>query len=126
MKTNVGKIFLKLVKRYFPKENPLHKISNKNTLKVSYNCMGNIASVLSAQNGNILYSKKGEFCCNCRSRTVCPFDNKVPAGNYMFKVNNRNLRTRCEICSKITIKTPEQGVVLVSLLLTLNMFHTLF
>ena len=22
-----------------------------------------------------------------------------PAGNYMFKVNNRNIRTRCEICS---------------------------
>ena len=28
-----------------------------------------------------------------------------PAGNYMFKVNNR---TRCEICSKLTIKTPEE------------------
>ena len=28
----------------------------------------------------------------------------VPAGNYMFKVNNRNTRTRCEICSKLTIK----------------------
>ena len=22
----------------------------------------------------------------------------APAGNYMFKVNNRNTRTRCEIC----------------------------
>ena len=31
-----------------------------------------------------------------------------PAGNYMFKVNNRNTRTRCEICSKFTIKTPER------------------
>ena len=27
-----------------------------------------------------------------------------PAGNYMFKVNNRNTRIRCEICSKFTIK----------------------
>ena len=25
----------------------------------------------------------------------------------MFKVNNRNNRIRCEICSKLTIKTPE-------------------
>ena len=32
-----------------------------------------------------------------------------PAGNYMFKVNNRNTRTKCEICSKLTIKTPERG-----------------
>ena len=31
-----------------------------------------------------------------------------PAGNYMFKVNNRNTRTRCEICLKLIIKTPEQ------------------
>ena len=31
-----------------------------------------------------------------------------PAGNYMFKVNNRNTRTRCEICSKLTTETPER------------------
>ena len=30
------------------------------------------------------------------------------AGNYMFKINNRNTRTRCKICSKLTIKTPER------------------
>ena len=24
----------------------------------------------------------------------------------MFKVNNRNVRTKCEICSQLTIKTP--------------------
>ena len=33
---------------------------------------------------------------------------QYPAGNYMFKVNNRNTRTRCEICSKLTIKIPER------------------
>ena len=26
-----------------------------------------------------------------------------PAGNYMFKVNYRNTRTRCELYSKLTI-----------------------
>ena len=26
----------------------------------------------------------------------------------MFKVNNRNTRARCGICSKLTIKTPER------------------
>ena len=39
---------------------------------------------------------------------------------YLLKVNNRNTRTRCEIFSKLTIN----GVILVSLLLTLNIFHT--
>ena len=46
-----------------------------------------------------------------------------PTGNYIFKVNNRNSTTRCEICSKLTIKA---GVDLISLLITLNIFHTLF
>ena len=31
-----------------------------------------------------------------------------PAGIYMLKFNNRNIRTRCEICSNLTIKTPER------------------
>ena len=35
--------------------------------------------------------------------------NLFPAGNYMFKVNNRNTRTRCEICSKLTIKDQDNA-----------------
>ena len=31
----------------------------------------------------------------------------------------------CEICLKLTIKTSERDAILVSLLLTLNRFHTL-
>ena len=31
-----------------------------------------------------------------------------PVGIYMFKVNKGNTRIRCEICSKLTIKTPER------------------
>ena len=50
---------------------------------------------------------------------------KYQAGNYIFRINNRNTRTRCEICSNLTIKTPERHH-LVSLLLTLNIFRTFF
>ena len=32
----------------------------------------------------------------------------TPANIYLFKVNNRNTGKRCEICSKLTIKTPER------------------
>ena len=32
----------------------------------------------------------------------------VPASIYLLKVNNRNTRTRCEICSKLTIKLSER------------------
>ena len=33
---------------------------------------------------------------------------KGPAGFYLFKANNGNNRTVCEICSKLTKKTPER------------------
>ena len=29
------------------------------------------------------------------------------ANVYLFKINNRNIENRCEICSKLTIKTPD-------------------
>ena len=32
-----------------------------------------------------------------------------PGRNYMSKVNNTDTRTRCEICSKLTIKTLERS-----------------
>ena len=35
---------------------------------------------------------------------TCPF----PANNYLFNVNNRNNRKKCEICSKLTMKTPDR------------------
>ena len=34
---------------------------------------------------------------------------KIPAGNYMFKVNNRNTRTRCELFYKLTIKAAKRS-----------------
>ena len=33
--------------------------------------------------------------------------NTIPAIIYLSKVNNGNTRERCEICSQLTIKTPE-------------------
>ena len=90
VKTNVGKIFLRLAKRHFPKENPLHKIFNKSSLKFSYSCMGNVASVLSAHNRNILYPKKSEFGCNCRSKTDCPLNNKCLTPKIVYQTDVQN------------------------------------
>ena len=44
----------------------------------------------------------------------------------MFKVNNRNTRLRCEICSKLTIKTPERCQWLHSGVLIVNFGHIFF
>ena len=47
VKTNIGKTFLQLLSKHFPKEHEMHKIFNKNTVKISYSCMNNISSILS-------------------------------------------------------------------------------
>ena len=49
-----------------------------------------------------------------RHKIICAQHKKdyissFPANTYLFKVNNRNTRKRCEICSKLTIKISEQG-----------------
>ena len=37
-----------------------------------------------------------------------PPDDFFPTHIYLFKVNNRNTTKRCEICSNLTVKTPER------------------
>ena len=48
-----------------------------------------------------------------------------PAHIYLLKFNNKNTRKRCEIYSKLTIKTPENviDIILVLIKLTLNKFQ---
>ena len=38
--------------------------------------------------------------------TIREGEGQIPAGIYMFKVNNRNTTKWCEICSKLAIKIP--------------------
>ena len=42
---------------------------------------------------------------------------------YLLKVENKNTRTRCEICSKLTIKTPERHHLRCSGALIVNFEH---
>ena len=72
VKTNIGKTFLQLLSKHFPKDHQMHKIFNKNTVKDSYSCMSNISSILSTHNKNILNPKQTSFGCNCRNKDNCP------------------------------------------------------
>ena len=54
VKTNIGKIFLKLVRKHFPRHHKLHKIFNPNTLKLSYCCMKNISKIIKQHNATVL------------------------------------------------------------------------
>ena len=47
-------------------------------------------------------------CINLYELFGCNTCWMYPAGIYWLKVNNRNTRTECEVCSKLRIKTPER------------------
>ena len=84
--TNIGKIFLQLIQKHFPINNKYHKIFNKNNLKISYSCMGNIKSIINTHNKQILTENKTPTKnCNCINKHDCPLDNKCQTTNLIYK-----------------------------------------
>ena len=73
----------------------------------------------------LLQAKQFIFPQNWPSRKAlkCLLQNMYPAGNYMFKVNNRNTRTRREICLQLTIKIPERRQWRLSGIFNVNFEH---
>ena len=84
VQTNVARDFLKLIDKHFPAASPLHKIFNRNTVKVSYSCMNNVKRVISSHNKRLLRETKSaqvstkdssKQLCNCRNANECPLNN---------------------------------------------------
>ena len=58
VKTNIGKIFIKLINKHFLRSSDLHKIFDRNTLKLSYSCMENMAQIIRKHNKSIINPKR--------------------------------------------------------------------
>ena len=89
VKTNIGKEFLKLFGIHFPHHHRLHKICNKNIIKVSYSCMPNMAAIIS-KNNKIVLQNRADPCrttppYNCRSKANCPLEGKCRESSIMYK-----------------------------------------
>ena len=84
--TNIGKKFLNLIDKHFPKTNKLHKIFNRNTIKLSYSCTKNMGRIIKSHNKKITTTKTTEnLDCNCRSKQNCPMDGKCRSSNVIYK-----------------------------------------
>ena len=92
VKTNVGKEFLKLVDRAFPPSNPLHKLFNRHTLKVSYRCMPNMASAVSRHNKGLLQQNLENTPPPCKCKTPCPVGGQCTLKDvvYQARVEEKN------------------------------------
>ena len=84
---NVGKKFLQLVRKHFPKNHQLHKIFNTNTIKLSYSCTPNMQSIITQHNSQLLNreEKQQHRSCNCRSKPNCQFSGKCLTPCIVYK-----------------------------------------
>ena len=88
--TNVGKEFFQLIDKYFSPHHRLHKIINRNCVKMSNSCMPNIGDIISTHNNATLQqsdrkTKDGNKQCNCRDRSTCPLGGRCKEGPVVYK-----------------------------------------
>ena len=90
VKTNIGKEFLKIVSKHFPKSGFYGKLFNRNTIKISYSCMPNLEQEISnynhktLQNSNEIVDDDKKFC-NCRVKSNCPVNGKCLTKGVIYK-----------------------------------------
>jgi len=71
--TNIGKSFLRLIDKHFPRGHQFHKLFNRNTIKLSYSCLPNVGSILAStrHQAQVETAIKTKMC-NCRKPEMCP------------------------------------------------------
>ena len=91
--TNVGKSFLNLLEKHFPKHHKLHKIINRNCVKVSYSCLPNMSSYISSYNiGTMKKSRQpgqqvNSNMCNCHDKSLCPLNKECQIRSIIYNAS---------------------------------------
>ena len=89
VETNIGKLFLSLVRKTFTKDHPLYKILNPKSIKLSYCCLPNCKQVITSHNKKLLRSKTDYNTttkkCNCRNKKECPLNNNCLEKNIIYE-----------------------------------------
>ena len=90
VKTNIGKLFIKLVRTHFPKNNKYHKIFSLNTFKLSYCCTTNVGNIIKQHNSKVLSkaNDNNNRKCNCRSKPNCPLSGEYLTQCLVYKATS--------------------------------------
>ena len=83
----IGKKFLNLIDKCFPPANQLHKIINRNCVKVSYSCMPNIKQTISQHNKRKLETPEQlpTTTNNCNCRKTCPVERNCLTSSIIYQ-----------------------------------------
>ena len=86
MSTNIAKKNLKIGWQTFPRTHQLHKIFNRNNIKVSYSCMSNVQQLIKKHN-NFIQNKKNKtaLSCNCGDKNGCPLNGSCRTENVIYQ-----------------------------------------
>ena len=79
VKTKIGKVFLELVRKHFPRSHKLNKIFNLNTIKISCSSMPNVKNLIKQHDSKILNKDQDKMqrACNCRITESCALNGKL-------------------------------------------------
>ena len=89
--TDIGHKFLQAIDECFPPNHPLHKLFNRNNLKLSYSCMPNVHNIITAHNRTVLdckqpkATKDPDMKCNCRQEDSCPLPGKCLTESVVYQ-----------------------------------------
>ena len=81
---NIGKYFLHLLNKHFNRDNPLSRIFNRNTVKISYSCTKNMYNILINYNKRLL----NELITrdrNYRNKEECPLGGRCNSRNVVYQ-----------------------------------------
>ena len=94
VKTNIGRIFLRLIDKHLPRHHK-YKLFNRNNVKISYSYMPNMRSVIRNHNTSLLkdHTPTDIKECSCRQKTECPLDNKCLSGYLVYNASVYRLDT---------------------------------
>ena len=89
IKNNMRQMFFNCIDKHFPPEHPLHKIFNRNTLKLSYSCTDSFEKIVKKHNNHIIRTKTtpkiSEPTCSCSNKQNCPLNQNCKANNIVYK-----------------------------------------
>ena len=85
----IGKEFLDIINKNFPKNHKYNKIFNRNTLKLSYSCTQNIKGIITNHNNKLINNKPSttKATCNCRVKNNCPMRGECLKSGLIYKAS---------------------------------------
>ena len=94
VKTNIGRIFLRLIDKHFPRHHKYHKLFNRNNLRIT-SCVPNLASVIRNHNTSLLNDPTPTDIkeCSCRQKAECSLDKKCLSGYLVCNALDERLGT---------------------------------